>query len=84
MRDVDPPGQARACAARQRGAHRDAVHVFLADASLKERGVLRNWSDSAAVLSTEIVPDADHLSIVRHPRMLASLKRLLAQAQVPA
>ncbi|MEZ2299692.1 amino acid adenylation domain-containing protein, partial [Variovorax sp. RCC_210] len=60
------------------------VHVFLADASLKEHGVLRNWSDSAAVLSTEIVPDADHLSIVRHPRMLASLKRHLAQAQVSA
>ncbi|RSZ34525.1 MULTISPECIES: AMP-binding protein, partial [unclassified Variovorax] len=60
------------------------MHVFLADASLKERGVLRNWSDSAPVLSTEIVPDADHLSIIRHPRMLASLRQHLAQMEVPA
>ncbi|SEF28075.1 Thioesterase domain-containing protein, partial [Variovorax sp. NFACC28] len=60
------------------------MHVFLADASLQERGVLRNWSDSAPVLSSEIVPDADHLSIIRHPQMLASLRQHLARTEVLA
>lgn len=56
------------------------LHVFLADSSLRREETLRNWADHAPVVSAEVLPQADHLDIVRHPALCASLKALLRGA----
>jgi hypothetical protein len=56
------------------------VHVFHAEKSLRETGVLRAWADCAPVVSTTIVPSANHLDIIRHPALMANLRQCLAQA----
>lgn len=56
------------------------LHVFLADSSLRREETLRNWADHAPVVSAEVLPQADHLDIVRHPALCASLKGLLREA----
>ena len=56
------------------------LHVFLADSSLRRSGTLRNWADHAPVVSAEVLSQADHLDIIRHPALCTSLKGLLREA----
>ena len=56
------------------------VHVFHAEKSLQATGVLRDWAGCAPVVSTTIVPSANHLDIIRHPALMANLRQFLEQA----
>lgn len=56
------------------------VHVFQADSSRALPGVLRNWADHASVVSTELLAQADHLDIIRHPQLCAKVKAALREA----
>jgi len=53
------------------------VHVYQADSSLGLAGVLRDWGQHANVVSAEVLGDAGHLDIIRHPRLCESVKAAL-------
>ncbi|SFP15972.1 non-ribosomal peptide synthetase [Variovorax sp. 770b2] len=53
------------------------VHVFQAESSLRRDGRLRDWSAHAPVAATDVLENADHLDIIRHPQLSALVKRRL-------
>ncbi len=54
------------------------IHVFHAEQSLSETGVLRAWGEHAPVVSTRVVAGANHLDIIRSAQLHAELAALLA------
>lgn len=60
------------------------VHVFQADSSLTAEGVLRRWQDHAQVVATEVLPQASHLDIIRHPQLCAALAKALRATDTAA
>jgi amino acid adenylation domain-containing protein len=50
------------------------VHVWQAEASLRETGVLRDWSQVARVASHSVIPGTTHLDIVRNTAWLRELR----------
>ncbi|WP_449757735.1 thioesterase domain-containing protein [Diaphorobacter aerolatus] len=53
------------------------LHVYVADSSLQHDATLRDWSEFTPVVATEVIAGADHLDIVRHPALGASLRHRL-------
>jgi amino acid adenylation domain-containing protein len=53
------------------------IHVFHAEQSLSEAGVLRAWGEHAPVALTRVVAGANHLDIIRSAQLHAELAGLL-------